>query len=56
MTDLAKIERDAIRALELWLEEHPVLTEDGRPLEWSDGVPVALDVLDVLIALRGVTE
>jgi hypothetical protein len=56
VADLAKIEADAIRALELWLEEHPVLTEGGRPLEWSDGVPVALDVLDVLIALRGMAE
>jgi hypothetical protein len=50
--DLAKMERDAAAALVRWLDEHPVLADDGSPAVWADGMPVALDVLHVLVELE----
>ena len=46
------LERDAVKALLRWLDQHPVLAEDGDPLIWTDGKPVALDVLQVIATLR----
>jgi hypothetical protein len=39
-------------ALEAWLREQPMLAPDGQALKWADGRPVALDVLQVLAALK----
>lgn len=49
---LDELERAAADALMAWLEEHPPIGEEGHPLVWSDGKPVALDVLAVTGALR----
>ena len=46
-----ELEREAFDALLQWIEEHPA-TKAGVPLMWSDGKPVALDVLAAIAELR----
>ncbi len=41
---LEAIRADTERALLLWLADNPVLADDGQPIVWMDGRPVALDV------------
>lgn len=40
------------KALIAWLRERPLLADDGRAMVHTDGMPIALDVLRVLVALR----
>jgi hypothetical protein len=51
-TQLDELEREAVKALLLWVEEHPLVAEDGRPMISSDGKPVALEVLNVIGSIR----
>jgi hypothetical protein len=48
-----ELERQSVAALRRFLDEHgQVALEDGQPLLWTNGKPVALDVLEVIAALR----
>jgi hypothetical protein len=48
-----KLEREAVKALLLWLEDHgPLIAPDGRPMLFADGKPVSLEVLNVIAAIR----
>ncbi|HEY8819556.1 MAG TPA: hypothetical protein VIM25_12160 [Candidatus Limnocylindrales bacterium] len=50
-----ELERQAAEALRRWLDErggHALLAPDGRAMVWTNGKPVALDVLEVIAALR----
>jgi hypothetical protein len=48
MDELLKREKDALNALWRWLDEHPPSNESGEAMVWSDGRPVAFDVLRAL--------
>lgn len=54
--EFARLRDDAERALLAWLREdqHPMLSDDGHAMVWSNGRPVALDVALALRALDGV--
>lgn len=49
---LAAVEEQSLNALHLWLDAHPPLSARGDVMEYRDGRPVALDILEVIAAIR----
>lgn len=47
-------EREAVDALVAWLadRQYPLVSTDGHAQVWDNGRPLALDVLEVVNALR----